>query len=71
MTRIAPAKGGDPGKVTLTEAQLLINQRISQAGVRRANDLIRRLDAGLGAAEIADGSLTGADLAPGVALATR
>jgi hypothetical protein len=70
-TRIAPAGRGDPGKVTLTVSQLLINQRISQAGVRRANDLIRRLDAGLGAAEIADGSLTGADLAPGLALATR
>ena len=52
-------------------AQLLINQRISQAGVRRANDLIRRIDVGLGAADIADGSVTGADLAPGVALSTR
>ncbi|HEX2504319.1 MAG TPA: hypothetical protein VHK00_10255, partial [Miltoncostaeaceae bacterium] len=70
-TRIAPARRGDPGDVTLSVAQLLINQRISQAGVRRANDLIRRIDEGLGAEEIADGSVTGADLAPGVALSVR
>ncbi len=57
--------------MTLSVAQLLINQRISQAGVRRANDLIRRIDAGLGAEEIADGSVTGADLSPGVALSIR
>ncbi len=57
--------------MTLSVAQLLINQRISQAGVRRANDLIRRIDEGLGAEEIADGSVTGADLSPGVSLSVR
>lgn len=71
VTSIAPAKPGDPGSVSLSVGQLLINQRISQAGVRRANDLIRRIDAGLGTAEIGDATLTAADLAPGLALSDR
>jgi hypothetical protein len=66
-TRIAPAKPGDPASVTLTTAQLLINQRISQAAVRRANELMARIDDGLLASDVRDGTLTALDLAPGVA----
>ena len=66
-TRIAPAKPGDPESVTLTTAQLLINQRISQAAVRRANELMARIEDGLVASDVRDGTLTALDLAPGVA----
>ena len=66
-TRILPAKPGDPSKVTLTTDQLLINQRISQAAVRRANELIARIEDGLLASDVRDGALTALDLAPGVA----
>ena len=66
-TKIAPAKPGDPSQVTLTTTQLLINQRISQAAVRRANELMARIEDGLLAGDVADGTLTALDLAPGVA----
>lgn len=65
----APTRG-DPSKVTLSAAQLLINQRISQAAVRRANELVRRLEGGIGSGELRDGSLTAADLAPGLPAST-
>jgi hypothetical protein len=52
----------DPGSVTLTVGQLKINQRISQAGVRNANALIRRLETGLSGADLRAGTLTAADL---------
>ncbi len=65
--RSLPAKRGDPSKVTLTTDQLLINQRISQAAVRRANELIARIEDGLLAGDVRDGALTALDLAPGVA----
>ncbi len=57
----------DPASVRLTVAQLRIDQRIFQAAVRRANALMARLEAGLAGDAIGDGSLTAADLAPGVA----
>lgn len=66
VTVVAPATPGDPSKVTLSAGQLLINQRISQAAVNRANDLIRRLGDGIGPEEIRDGSVSAIDLAPGV-----
>ena len=65
-TDIAPARPGDPSQVTLTTGQLLINQRISQAAVRRANDLIARIEDGLVASDVRDGTVTALDLAPGV-----
>jgi Tol biopolymer transport system component len=61
--REAPA---DAAAVRLTLAQLRINQRVFQAAVRRANALVARLEAGITGAEIRDGSVTAADLAPGV-----
>jgi hypothetical protein len=48
----------------LSTSQLLINQRISQAAVRRANELIARIEDGLVGGDIGDGSLTGLYLAP-------
>ena len=63
-TDIAPANPGDPSQVTLTTGQLLINQRISQAAVRRANELIARIEDGLVGTDLRDAGLTGADLAP-------
>ena len=66
-TEIAPATPGDPSQITLTTTQILINQRISQAAVRRANELIARIEDGLLAGDVRDGALTALDLAPGVA----
>jgi hypothetical protein len=59
----ARAPGGGP--LRLSAAQLRINQRIAQAGVRRANALVARLEAGLTGAEFADGSITARNLASG------
>ncbi len=67
VTVIAAATQGDPGQVTLSTSQVLINQRISQAAVRRANELIVRIEDGLVATDVKDGSVTALDLAPGVA----
>ncbi len=52
----------DPGSVTLTVGQLKINQRISQAAVRDANALIRRLETGLAGADLRAATLTATDL---------
>ena len=72
--RRRPPRPGSPrpspatrSQVTLTTAQLLINQRISQAAVRRANELMARIEDGLLASDVGDGTLTALDLAPGVA----
>jgi Tol biopolymer transport system component len=67
VTRIAPAGRRNPGSVTLSVEQLRINQRIAQAAVRRSNALIARLERGLTAADLRDGSIGAADLAAGVA----
>ncbi len=66
-TVVAPRSGGNPGKVTLSAAQLAINQKIAQAGVRGANDLRAQIQTGLSGANFSDATLTAADLAPGVA----
>jgi hypothetical protein len=61
---VAGAPRGGAGRVALTTRQLLINQRIYQAAVRRLNALAARLETGLTAADIRPGSITAADLAP-------
>lgn len=62
-TEIPPRRNpADPGSVTLSAGQLRINQRISQAGVRNANALIRRLETGLSGADLRPATLTAADL---------
>jgi hypothetical protein len=58
----APRKSA--ARVSLTPAQLLVNQRISQAAVRRLNALAERLEHGLTAREIRNGTISAADLAP-------
>ena len=47
-----------PGAVALNARQLLINQRISQAAVRRVNALAARLGAGLTGGDLRDGAIT-------------
>lgn len=59
VTPMSPG-GGNPARVALSRRQLLINQRISQAAVRRANALKARLDAGLAGGDVTDGTI-GAD----------
>jgi hypothetical protein len=61
-TKVAPSRRGHAGGVEVSAAQLLINQRISQAAVRRSNGLIRTLEAGLSGANFQPHSLTSADL---------
>jgi hypothetical protein len=63
-TQVAPARRGAAGAVALATGQLRINQRISQAAVRRSNALIRTLEAGLTGANFRADSLTSADLSP-------
>jgi hypothetical protein len=62
----APAGARNPGAVKLTRGQLLINQRISQAAVRRINHLQAQLASGITGKQIVDGSLTRANLTPPV-----
>ncbi len=66
-TRVRPPGRRVPGAVRLTTAQVAVNQRISQAAVRRANELARTLAAGITSDHIRPGSVTAADLDPGSA----
>ena len=54
------------GRVTLSAAQLRINQRIAQVGVRTANDAISQIERGLINGNFADRSIGSEVLAPGV-----
>lgn len=45
LVTATPAPSGTP-RVRVSARQLLVNQRISQAAVRRANALARRLEGG-------------------------
>ena len=56
--------GSGGGTVKLSAAQLLINQRIAQAAVRRSNALIEELADGLTTSNFAAGTVTATDLAP-------
>jgi hypothetical protein len=56
----------EPGPVELSAGQLLISQRIAQAGVRRSNGALARLDDGLSGGDVRDGTLLAADFGPGV-----
>jgi hypothetical protein len=59
-------RGGGGGKVTVSVKQLQINQRISQAAVRRVNQLVDRLMRGLTGEDFRDGTIGAADLTPGL-----
>jgi hypothetical protein len=61
---VPTASGGSGGRVTLTAQQLLINQRISQAAVRRSNLSIARLQAGLTQDAIAPGGIASQNVRP-------
>ena len=63
-TVVVSGRPGDPGDVTLSAAQLRINQRIAQAGVRRANALAGALAAGLVGDDFRPGSISALGLAP-------
>jgi hypothetical protein len=63
VTTVAPPARGNPARVTLSATQLLINQRISQAAVRRTNTLRDRLATGLTASDVRDGTITAVDFA--------
>jgi hypothetical protein len=65
-----PKKTGGGGQVSLTQQQLLINQRISQAAVLRSNAVRDRLSQGLTAAQIGTGVVTSANLLPGLTFGT-
>ena len=62
-TVVAPPPGGKPAKVTLSAGQILINQRIAQAAVRRSNALVDRIATGFGARDFKPGTISIADLA--------
>ncbi len=61
QTIIAPASPGG-GTVQLSDDQLLINQRISQAAIRRLNKLRDQIETGLTGDAFANGTLTGSNL---------
>ena len=65
VTRLG-GRGGGGGQVSVSVKQLQINQRISQAAVRRVNELVDRLMRGLTGADFRDGTVGAADLAPGL-----
>jgi hypothetical protein len=65
-TVITGSPSGDPSKVKLSKGQLLIEQRISQAGVRRSNALIAHVRTGLNGNDFRNGGLTAVDLGTGV-----
>jgi hypothetical protein len=66
VTSVTGGPTGDPAAVRLSRNQLLINQRISQAAVRRSNAVIAHIRTGLNGTDFKNGSVTPADLATGV-----
>jgi hypothetical protein len=67
---LAPPGGGRRAPVRVSARQLLINQRISQAAVRRADALARRMDGGLTGGDLAAGAVSATKLAPGLLVAS-
>jgi len=67
-----PAEPDDrpPPRITLTRAQLLINQRIAQAAIRRLNAVQARLDAGLRARDLCGYAIGAAELDPAIVTRT-
>lgn len=55
---VDPGRQGPGGTVTLSATQLLINQRIYQAAIRRATGIENRLDDGLTGGDVAAGAVT-------------
>ncbi|WP_217914460.1 GH39 family glycosyl hydrolase [Miltoncostaea marina] len=59
---------GAAARVRLAAAQLLINQRVSQAAVRRANGIERRFAGGLTGGDLRPGAIDASRLAPGLTI---
>jgi hypothetical protein len=57
---------GSTGRIARTARQLLTNQRISQAAVRRATAIASWLDAGIRAQDLCGGAIGLAQLGPGL-----
>lgn len=69
--RLGIARGGDPGgTVTVSRTQMLINQRVSQAAIRRAGAVRALFDADLTGANILDGSIRAVAFRPGLTVAS-
>lgn len=64
VTRVAKAKRKAGVRFELSAGQLLINQRVGQAAIRRLNGTIALLEAGLEGKDIRDRTLGAADLDP-------
>jgi hypothetical protein len=62
-TDVAPAGTDSDAVFTLTATQLLINQRIGQAAIRRLNEVRSRLLDGVSGDELRPATLTAADIA--------
>ena len=67
--RVAPAPRTSP-RLRVTVAQLRVNQRISQAAVRRADALERRISGGLTGGDLRAGAVEADKLAPGLLVET-
>jgi hypothetical protein len=65
-TVVAAATRRPAARVELSDRQVLINQRISQAAVRRANALSRQIGRGLTGANFRDGAITAVSISPGL-----
>jgi hypothetical protein len=65
---VARTQAGGGGALRVSTRQLLINQRISQAAVRRANAVARRLDGGLTGGDLRPGAVSANKLAPGLSI---
>lgn len=64
--RASDRMAGAPGTVRLTATQLLINQRVAQAAIRRADALRREIESGLDSTHLRRGSLTPERFGPSV-----
>ncbi len=63
-TAIRAAKARPHARVRMSDGQVLVNQRISQAAVRRANALATLIGGGLTGAQFKDGAITALEVAP-------
>ena len=66
--RLSGRAEGERRQVRLSAGQLLINQRISQAAMRRANGLNRRMTGELTGGDLLDGTVTARTLAEGLSI---
>ncbi len=67
---VAAVTRSTTARVRVNAAQLLVNQRISQAAVRRANALERRIDGRLTGGDLREGVVVATTLAPGLSVAS-